>query len=312
MSISAKRMLDQARSWLGYGEANGRWREILKVYNSHRPLARGYAIKESDEWCATFVSACAIKLGVPELFGTEVGVERFIQDHFKPRGIWIEDGTIIPKPGDIVTFNWQDSTHPNDGWADHIGFVEEVNGRTLTFIEGNYKKAVTRRTVNAGWGYIRGYARPKYTESSVNPPAANKSVDTLAHEVIRGVWGVGDERKRSLAQAGYDYNAVQERVNAILNNRVLKNIDVVAAEVLDGKWGNGNGRVEALTRAGYNAATVQAKVNEILSGRRKSITTVAHEVIQGRWGNGAHRRRKLENAGYNYNDVQREVNRILG
>ena len=45
---------------------------------------------------------------------------------------------------------------------------------------------------------------------------ATKSVDELAREVIRGNWGNGEERKRRLTEAGYDYNAVQKRVNELL------------------------------------------------------------------------------------------------
>ncbi|MDO5018820.1 MAG: lysozyme, partial [Lagierella massiliensis] len=43
-----------------------------------------------------------------------------------------------------------------------------------------------------------------------------KTTDQLAREVIRGDWGNGDERKRRLTQAGYDYYAVQKRVNQLL------------------------------------------------------------------------------------------------
>ncbi len=43
-----------------------------------------------------------------------------------------------------------------------------------------------------------------------------KSVDDVAREVIRGEWGNGSDRRQRLEAAGYDYNAVQDRVNAIL------------------------------------------------------------------------------------------------
>ncbi|MCM1497131.1 MAG: N-acetylmuramoyl-L-alanine amidase [Clostridium sp.] len=45
---------------------------------------------------------------------------------------------------------------------------------------------------------------------------AGKSVDDIAREVIRGDWGNGDERRKRLAAAGYDYSAVQKRVNELL------------------------------------------------------------------------------------------------
>lgn len=46
--------------------------------------------------------------------------------------------------------------------------------------------------------------------------APKKSIDELAQEVIRGDWGNGDERKKRLTEAGYDYRAVQKRVNELL------------------------------------------------------------------------------------------------
>lgn len=47
-------------------------------------------------------------------------------------------------------------------------------------------------------------------------PAASKTADELAREVIRGNWGNGEERRQKLTAAGYDYAAVQSRVNEIL------------------------------------------------------------------------------------------------
>lgn len=43
-----------------------------------------------------------------------------------------------------------------------------------------------------------------------------KSIDTITHEVINGKWGNGTDRKKRLLSAGYDYNAVQKRVNELL------------------------------------------------------------------------------------------------
>lgn len=49
---------------------------------------------------------------------------------------------------------------------------------------------------------------PKYV-----PP---KTVDELAQEVLDGKWGNADERKEKLTKAGYDYEAVQKKVNELL------------------------------------------------------------------------------------------------
>lgn len=46
-----------------------------------------------------------------------------------------------------------------------------------------------------------------------------KSNEEIANEVIKGYWGNGDERKRRLKDAGYDYNAIQKIVNDKLNQK---------------------------------------------------------------------------------------------
>ena len=43
-----------------------------------------------------------------------------------------------------------------------------------------------------------------------------KSVDEIAKEVIKGLWGNGTARKEKLSAAGYDYTAVQKKVNELL------------------------------------------------------------------------------------------------
>lgn len=56
-----------------------------------------------------------------------------------------------------------------------------------------------------------------FDTAAANTETANtKSVDELAREVIRGEWGNGEERKRRLTEAGYDYKTVQARVNELL------------------------------------------------------------------------------------------------
>lgn len=267
MAATANDVLNVMRSWLGYSEANGKFKEIIDLYNSHKPLARSYKLKYTDEWCAGTVSAAAIKAGAVDIIGTEVSCEKFIAI-FKKKGIWIEDGCVKPQPGDIILFNWDDSTQGNDGTADHIGFVEQQYGNTIVCIEGNMGCKVGRRTINVGWGYIRGFARPKYATGSTTTTTATstpkKSVDTIAREVIKGTWGSGAIRKSALTKAGYDYATVQARVNEILAKGATKSVTAVAKEVIAGKWGNNPARANALKRAGYDPNEVQKKVNELL------------------------------------------------
>ena len=280
MGRTAQDVLNVMRSWIDYSEANGKFKQIIDLYNTHKPLARGYAVKYSDEWCDTTVSAAAIKAGVVDLIGTECGCEQHVKI-FQSMGIWMEDGTITPIPGDIILYNWDDATQPNDGYSDHIGYVESVSGRTITLIEGNKNEAVARREIPVGWGYIRGYARPKYASGGTAPsnPTPSKTLDEIAREVIKGVYGNGSDRSKALQALGYDPNKVQERVNAILKGNATpsKSISQVAKEVIAGKYGNGSDRRTKLAAEGFDPDAVQAEVNRQL---KESGTSVQYYKVQ--------------------------------
>ena len=88
-----------------------------------------------------------------------------------------------------------------------------------------------------------------------------KTIDQLADEVLVGKWDNGSERERLLTAAGYDYNAVQKRVNEKLYR---KTTDEIAVEVIAGLWGNGAERKEKLIEAGYDYSKVQRKVNQMI------------------------------------------------
>ncbi len=102
------------------------------------------------------------------------------------------------------------------------------------------------------------------------PKPAKKTVEQIAREVIRGDWGAGEERRKRLTAAGYDYDAVQNKVNEILYGTkpqpAKKSIDQIAREVIRGDWGAGEERRKRLTAAGYDYDAVQKRVNEILYG----------------------------------------------
>ena len=115
-----------------------------------------------------------------------------------------------------------------------------------------------------------------YGAGTVTPPqTSGKSIEELANEVIKGLWGNGDDRKNRLTQAGYNYNDVQKRVNELLNNTSTptKSIDELADEVIAGKWGNGEARKTALTNAGYNYNDVQNRVNQKLNNTSNNVIT---------------------------------------
>ena len=120
---------------------------------------------------------------------------------------------------------------------------------------------------------LNGFPKSGGNTPAPQPTPSTKSVDELAREVISGKWGNGSDRKNRLTAAGYDYNAVQNRVNEILGTGsapAKKSNDEIANEVIAGKWGNGNERKARLTAAGYDYNTIQGLVNQKLNGGSSS------------------------------------------
>lgn len=52
-----------------------------------------------------------------------------------------------------------------------------------------------------------------------HPEPAIVSLEEVAKQVLNGEWGSGVERRRALAEAGYDPNEVAEAVIEVLNPR---------------------------------------------------------------------------------------------
>ena len=102
-----------------------------------------------------------------------------------------------------------------------------------------------------------------------------KSIDELANEVVDGKWGNGTDRKTNLEKAGYDYEAVQNRVNEIIKEKDnKKSVTEVAKDVINGKYGNGEERKKKLEAEGYDYDEVQSKVNQLLGANVTKTYTV--------------------------------------
>lgn len=126
------------------------------------------------------------------------------------------------------------------------------------------------RLAQAGYdgNAIQNIVNQKLSGSSSTPKQTLKSNETIAQEVINGVWGNGDDRKNKLTAAGYDYNTIQSIVNQKLGAKPTvpskKSNEQIANEVIAGKWGNGSDRKNRLTAAGYDYNSVQKIVNQKL------------------------------------------------
>ena len=106
-----------------------------------------------------------------------------------------------------------------------------------TFKGQTGKGVFTIVEVNDGWGRLKSGAgwiwleNPSYctvqgTVEETPKTSSTKSVDEIAKEVIQGKWGNGEERKKKLTAAGYDYASVQKRVNEMLKQYTLDNLTI--------------------------------------------------------------------------------------
>ena len=273
------KIINQAKAWIGKNMYNGSHKDIIDLYNSKKPLARGYAVKYTDAWCATFISALAIKCGISAI-PLECGCEQQIR-LFKAIGCWEEKDNYKPKAADIIYYDWDDSGKGDcTGWAEHVGIVEYVKNNTISVIEGNISGAVGRREIPVNSRYIRGYGIPQYktlaaTSSSglkfkvgdrvvINGKLYNSSSAASPSGSIRNKTTY---ITRVAAGAKHPYNTSGDLgwMDAeSVKVAATKSIDTIAKEVIDGKWGNGAERVNKLEAAGYDAAAVQKRVNQIL------------------------------------------------
>ena len=161
-----EKIVSIAVGWLGCKESGGTHKKIIDVYNSHKPLARGYAVKYTDAWCSTYASAVAIKAGLTDIIPTECGCEKHTE-LFKKMGAWVEDDSYTPKAGDYIFYDWDDSgVGDTKGYADHIGIVVSVSGTSMKIIEGNISNAVGYRNLKVNAKYIRGYGVPNYASKA--------------------------------------------------------------------------------------------------------------------------------------------------
>ncbi len=261
-----------AEAWLGAKTGSAQHKEILKLYNTQRPLPRGTQMQENWAWCAVFVSAVALKLGLRDIMPTEMSCHQMML-LYKQLGRWIENDAYVPAAGDVIFYDWQDNgVGDNTGTPDHVGIVTSCDGKSIHVIEGNVSNKVGTRVLEVNGRYIRGFGIPDYASKATEKEPADK-VGDLARKIAT-----------EINDSGLDAAEVLSKVSALLGvtgktetpaetpaepEKPAYDVDKIALEVLNGKWGNGTARRRRLTAAGYDYLTVQTRVNEIDAERRK-------------------------------------------
>lgn len=274
-----QKVVDTAKAWLGVRAGSAEHANILKIYNAQNPIPRGTRMKDVDPWCAAFVSAISLKLGIRDIMPTEMSCHQMIL-LYKRLGRWIENDAYVPYPGDVIFYDWNDGKNyaatDNTGTPKHVGIVTACDGKTISVIEGNNERyAVGVRLVEVNGRFIRGFGIPNYASKATEEEPANKA-DDLARKIVM-----------EINDSGLDAAAVLAKVSALLGStdkpaepekpaetptepdKPSYDVDKIALEVLNGKWGNGAVRRWRLTQAGYDYQTIQNRVNEIDAERRK-------------------------------------------
>jgi hypothetical protein len=155
-----------AQSYLGATQGSAAHKKIIDTFNKVKP--DGWKMTYTAAWCATFASADAIlAFGVDDAkkyFPLSANCPRIIEKA-KAVGMWVEKDSYVPKPGDWILYDWDDSGKGNNtGSPDHVGIVEKATKEYITVIEGNFStaKKVGRRTIEINGRYIRGFVVPMY------------------------------------------------------------------------------------------------------------------------------------------------------
>lgn len=108
--------------------------------------------------------------------------------------------------------------------AGHVAIVEQINDdKSIVISQSAYKGTrfwteVIPMAEDGTYPFRSGYTFQGFIYNPKVPHKKGtiKTVEEVAKEVIRGLWGNGLTRKQKLEEAGYDYNAVQDEVNRLL------------------------------------------------------------------------------------------------
>lgn len=144
--------------------------------------------------------------------------------------------------------------------------------------ESNGQGATKWGKLKSGAGWISlDYTKKVEPAKTEEPKVEEKKeptkdeLENVAKDVIRGKYGNGATRKQKLAEAGYDYQAVQTIVDQMMSGTygkastapAKKSNEEIAREVIRGWWSNGSERVKRLTAAGYDPKAIQDIVNKM-------------------------------------------------
>lgn len=194
---TAQQILEIAKGELGYKESPA---------NSNNTKYGVYMGLNGYPWCMSFIQWVFGRAGASTALPMWTGSCGSLMNAAKNRDMWVTGNY---QPGDVLIYDFPG----NSVKTDHCGILETVKSGYVVAIEGNTGAGndanggqVMRRTRKAS--LVLGAVRPQYSNLKAN--------GIIAQEILDGKWGNGDERKKNLTAAGYDYNVIQQIVNALV------------------------------------------------------------------------------------------------
>jgi hypothetical protein len=200
-----------ALKYLGTKAGDSKHHAIIDGYNKHcLPLPRGYKVKYTDPWCATFVSYI-LYLGKAKNPPYECSVYYMMEKARKNKQI-----VKNPKVNDVIIYDWL-----NNGSVDHVGIIYKIVGNTLYVVEGNKSNSVSTRIINKKSPLIECYIRVKSKNVSRETSVTDTpDIKSIVIDVVRGKYGNNPYRKQKLvSKYGYNkYCEIQNMVNHYIKN----------------------------------------------------------------------------------------------
>lgn len=136
---------------------------------------------------------------------------------------------VTPEPPKTdALYRVQTGAFGNKSYAERLAAELKTKGfdTYIVQIDGYYKVQVGAYSVKGNAdaqlvklkaaGYSDAFITVNGGQAATPSTPALKSIEEIAKEVIYGKWGNGADRKAKLTAAGYDYAAVQAKVNALL------------------------------------------------------------------------------------------------
>ena len=168
-------IIETAKSYLGITEKSSKHQEIIRLYNEGKPESE-YTMTLSDPWCAAFVGAIFVKVGMKDSLPVSASCDRMIVK-FQEMGRFHFKKGYTPQKGDIIFYNWD-----KDNISDHTGIVIQNKFGSLTVIEGNKNDTVGYRNVGNDSSVILGYGTPDYNvHLEPTPVIPSNPYDSLSY-----------------------------------------------------------------------------------------------------------------------------------